>query len=210
MNNDILAIGRQWLVKNHRHVLLVGLCTGLISSLTLHSVRLAEEIKAEPPERSSYDPGQKRQTLAANDFQLLFGQANEKPKAQSALEIPATNLNLTLRGALAGIGDVPSSAIIQGNDGQDRLYHPGDTIVRGVTLESIHSRHVVISYNGRLQKLLFPEVSNQGAKPYTPSPPSANTQTKLPPGPLNNVDQVQDLEKKMDSLRRRFENSDDS
>ena len=205
MNNDILASGRQWLVNYHRHLLLAALCTGLLISLTFHSMRLIDEITAEPPERASHDPREKKQALAANDYQLLFGKADDKPKELKASDIPATTLNLTLRGALAGVGNVPSSAIIQGNDGQDRLYRLGDTIAGGATLESIHARYVVINYNGRLQKLLFPDVSNQGAKPYTPPPSSANAQPRLPPGPLNTADRVQELEQKIDNLRRRVD-----
>ncbi|WP_281647535.1 type II secretion system protein N [Parendozoicomonas sp. Alg238-R29] len=210
MNNDPLIIGRQWLVNYHRQLLLSILCTGLLVSLAFHGLRLFDEFTTIPPERKTSDTSEHKQTLATSDFQLLFGKADDKPKALKAADIPATTLNLTLRGALAGVGDVPSSAIIQGNNGQDHLYRPGDTISGGATLESIHARYVVINYNGRLQKLLFPEATNQGAKPYTPQPASASTNNRLPPGPLHNANQVKDLEQKMEGLRRRIDNDDES
>ncbi len=209
MNKETLAIGRQWLIKHHRQVIFLLLCAGLLISLSVHLFRIIGDLMTEPPELVTESPAPEKKMLLVKDFRLLFGEAQDKPRLAKNADIPKTNLNLTLRGALAGSEGVVSSAIIQGSDGQDQLYRVGDFIPGGAQLNSVHPRHVVISYNGKLQKLLFPEIKadNQGVQPYTPPPPSAVDKASLPPGPVSEASQnaTSEMDQKLESLRQRVE-----
>ncbi|MCL6271140.1 hypothetical protein M3P05_14535 [Sansalvadorimonas sp. 2012CJ34-2] len=208
MNNETLVTGKQWLVKHHRQVIFILLCLGLLVSLAMHLVRIIDDLMTEPPEHVTQSSEPPKKMIALRDYKFLFGEADDKPTLNRTANIPKSNLNLTLRGALAGDGEVPSSAIIQGGDGQDHLYLVGDYIPGGAQLDSVHPHHVVISYNGKLQKLVFPEVSsNQGVELYSPPPPSAASTTKLPPGPVNEASQnaASQLDWRMDDLRQRLD-----
>ncbi len=205
MNNEALATSRRWLVRFHRQVLLVILLIGLIYSLAIHGIRLMDDLMTEAPELATEATLPSKKQLTTADFSLLFGQADDTKKNRNS-DIPATNLNLTLRGALAGAD--PSSAIIQGNDGQDRMYQVGDTIAGGAVLESVFPQHVVINHNGRQQKLLFPQLrSDTGIKAHEAGQP-ASAAAPLPPGPLSKSDQTRSLDDQMEKIRRRVDGTE--
>ncbi|CAM3634371.1 type II secretion system protein N [Parendozoicomonas haliclonae] len=201
MNTDSMVRAQQWLMKYHRQLLLILICIGLIYSVGVHVQRFYLDFTTPAPEKIQQTQAPRQKALAINEFKLLFGQAEDKPRNLRSAEIPATTLSLILRGALAG-GE-PASAIIQGNDGQDRLYLVGETIAGGAVLESVHTQHVVINHNGRLQKLLFPEARSQQVESYTPPPPSSARSDRLPDGP---VAEARELEERMERLRQRVNN----
>ncbi len=135
--------------------------------------------------------------LALANFPLLFGSAQNKKPTSNSSDIPTTSLRLTLRGAIAG-GEL-GSAIIQGSDGQDRLYLVGDTIPGGSVLESVHAQYVVIRHQGNLQRLSFPQLGNQKAIPDAKSSQSSQP-VQLPRGPIA---EAKELEQKLDQMQQR-------
>ena len=162
------------------------------------------DITATPIEESVHTPSAVDKSLAVDNFQLLFGRANDQSKALRASELPATSLDLTLRGSLAG-GE-PASAIIKGSDGQDHLYLVGEAIAGGAILESVHPQYIVIKYRGHLQKLPFPELYNQEIQSFS-TPLSSTHSNSLPDGPIA---EAKELERHMDQMRQRMYRPDDS
>ena len=96
----------------------------------------------------------------------LFGKLNSKPKIVETeqKDLPKTRLRLTLTGIVAGQGKITPSALIEGPDKQTLLYKIGDDIPGNATLNNIYSDRVVLNRSGRLENLLFPEVSTGGAQ----------------------------------------------
>ena len=78
-------------------------------------------------------------------------------------DAPETTLNLTMTGRT-----VPISAILKTPDGQERTYKVGDEILNGVTLESVTRGYIVLSQNGRLERLTFNESETTGLKSTAP------------------------------------------
>jgi len=77
-------------------------------------------------------------------------------------DAPATSLNLTLKGVrsvAASTNDaIPaqvSIAIIQTPDGRALTYHPGKTIIEGVTLDRVLPDRVLIRKSGSLETLMM-------------------------------------------------------
>lgn len=91
------------------------------------------------------------------NFQLSNGRRGSAQGvvAGEVSEAANTRLSLVLRGAVAGNQPGGSSAIIASGD-QQRVYAIGDELqftTPGVMLDSIHTNHVVLNNNGRLESL---------------------------------------------------------
>ena len=78
-------------------------------------------------------------------------------------DAPETTLNLAMTGRT-----VPYSAILKTPDGQERTYKVGDEILNGVILESVTRGYIVLSQNGRLERLTFNENETTGLKSTAP------------------------------------------
>ena len=84
----------------------------------------------------------------------LFGIAETKKIISSTEKMPETKLNLVLRGVLAAQTMQMASAIIaQGANGKEEIYGINDKIPGGITLKEIHSEHVILERQGRLETL---------------------------------------------------------
>ena len=160
MNQEVMATYFKWGQRKNRILIILLLCVAMIASLSwqifnaYQTFRVGETIKLEPTSEINTTSA----SLSVNDFELLFGFNNRSEESNKPADIPKTKLNLILRGALADIGKNrgDSSAIIQGSN-QDRLYSEGDALPGGVTLKEIHPDHVILSRNGQLEKLFFPD-----------------------------------------------------
>lgn len=94
----------------------------------------------------------------------LFGKPGQVKKAPvvEAKNLPSTRLKLTLTGILAGSDKQQASALIEGPDRKTEYYKVGDKIPGNASLNAIYPDRVVLSRSGRLENLLFPEVSTGG------------------------------------------------
>ncbi len=90
----------------------------------------------------SFDPFHRTQTIAV-----------ELPEDLGS-DAPETSLDLTLVGRITG---EPATATLEIPDGSQKSYQIGEEILNGVTLESVHPDYVVISQNGKLERLTFGE-----------------------------------------------------
>ena len=114
----------------------------------------------------------------------LFGKAQSRmePQAIDTRNLPKTNLQLTLRGVMAGNGHDRTSALVEGSDNHTQEYHLGDTLPGHAKLKAVYSNRIVISRNGHLENLFFPKQNNgQGldvaaVKTPPPSPVESGAQ----------------------------------
>ncbi len=83
----------------------------------------------------------------------LFGQA-ATPEQQATTKISASQLGVKLEGIISG---APSPLVMLQVGGEVRLLQVGDALSAGVTIVSIAPDRVVISNQGRLESIAFPE-----------------------------------------------------
>ncbi len=95
----------------------------------------------------SFDPFHRTQSIVVELPQDLGSDA------------PETSLDLTLVGRITG---EPATATLEIPDGSQKSYQIGEEILNGVTLESVHPDYVVISQNGKLERLTFGEAMSTG------------------------------------------------
>lgn len=95
----------------------------------------------------------------------LFGRA-EAP-APVAEGIPATALNLTLLGVTLAEPAAQSRAIIAGGDQPVASYAPGSRVTAAVRLAEVQADRVLLSVDGRIEALPFPDpaAAQAGAAP---------------------------------------------
>lgn len=89
--------------------------------------------------------------------------AAEPVRAATPVDAPDTQLNLTLKGALASDDKVHARAIIADQRGQDEHYAIGDTLPGNAELSAIHPDRVILQRNGRYETLRLPTDVKPGA-----------------------------------------------
>ncbi|NWO05938.1 MAG: general secretion pathway protein GspC [Alteromonadaceae bacterium] len=107
-------------------------------------------------------PGQLKDDTPNLNFRTLnlFGNASSVTGSGSQPEtenLPETNLRLTLRGALAGDGEFPGSALVEDQSGNTEAYLVGDTLPGNAQLRTVLPERVIIERNGALENLFFPD-----------------------------------------------------
>lgn len=209
MNSEVMATYLKWGHRKNRIALTALLTISMIVSLGIESFffykSLATEEAFDDSERLYQDqPAEKLLTI--RDFELLFG-ANHQPEvAKRSADIPKTKLNLLLRGTL-GERDRKneySSAIIQGSN-QDKLYSIGETLPGGAILREVHSEHVVLSRNGQLETLYFPDAGkdDRALQEYKSSAGSTDKNAERPG--FSQEPDGKSLEQRMQELRDKLQ-----
>ncbi|WP_252176327.1 type II secretion system protein N [Endozoicomonas sp. 4G] len=209
MNSEFMATYLKW---GHRknHLALTALLTiTMIVSIATQSFFFYESLETEDVHNNSERMSQNKpeeKVLTPRDFELLFG-ANHQPEvARQPADIPKTRLNLVLRGIL-GERDQKnkySSAIIQGSN-QDKLYGIGDPLPGGAILKEVHPDHVVLSSNGQLETLYFPDAGkdDRALQEYKSSGHAMDKSTERP-GFTQEPD-GKSLEQRMQELRDKLQ-----
>ncbi|AMO55811.1 type II secretion system protein N [Endozoicomonas montiporae] len=209
MNQEVMATYFKWGQRKNRTLITILLCIAMLISLGIQGFQLLKIFQEkpvavlEPKSELTTEP----QAISVKDFDLLFGFNNKTEAQNNSADIPKTKLNLILRGALADIGASAedSSAIIQGSS-QDKLYSPGDSLPGGVTLKEIHPDHVILSRNGQLEKLFFPDSGkdSRALLEYRSPVPDAAEQATERPGFTQQPDD-KSLEQRMQELRDKLQ-----
>lgn len=124
---------------------------------------LAWRLSGEPVSLALTSPGAAMQSpsidAARPDIGALiaenpFGAAI--PAESAAVPVGESDLGFTLLGVTLGSPERNSRAIIADASAQAQLYAVGAELSNDVTLTAINSDHVVLSFNGTLQTLSFP------------------------------------------------------
>ena len=94
----------------------------------------------------------------------FFGTPGEDaPKAVERAEtLPETNLQLVLRGVMAGESEQRDSALVEGPDGETDVYRVNDPLPGNASLHEVRKRRIVIERAGALETLTFPENEDPG------------------------------------------------
>lgn len=82
--------------------------------------------------------------------------------------IKASSLDLKVVGISFSGKSESSQVIIQSANGEERVYFAGDKLPGGAEIRKINKNHVVISYNGELQRLNLLNSSLKFEKPLQP------------------------------------------
>jgi len=134
-------------------------------------------------------------------METLFG-------APPPIQAPVSSLSsvdLTLHGSFVHAEPERSIAIIQRAGGVPELFHPGDELDSGLSLQTVYADRVELSRNGSLETLYFPVTHSAPLLPEDlssfnepiPSPPSEGSQ-----------DPDSALLHQMEALRQQLETSD--
>lgn len=86
----------------------------------------------------------------------LLGRYQPKMTAAATANAPDTQMNLTLKGVLAGGAKIAFAIIAQGQNGAEDFYGLGDQ-VSGAILREVHPDRVILERNGRFETLRLPE-----------------------------------------------------
>lgn len=86
----------------------------------------------------------------------LFGNPSIAADEAANKNLPATNLQLVLRGAVVESDEAISSAVIEEPSKPANSYKVGDTLPGNAVLQAVYADHVVLKRNGQLETLNFP------------------------------------------------------
>jgi general secretion pathway protein C len=79
-----------------------------------------------------------------------------------------TSLNLSLSGTMSGVDETQGIAYIANNRGEQEKFRVGDKVFDLATLKEIYKTHVVLSHNGRMERLALSENSKISTSPKKP------------------------------------------
>lgn len=82
--------------------------------------------------------------------------------------IKKSTLQVQLVGIMHSVDSTKSQVLIRLADSQQQFYHNGDLIMRGATIKQIYADHVIILYNGSLERLVLPDEQLHFTKPLQP------------------------------------------
>jgi general secretion pathway protein C len=94
----------------------------------------------------------------------LFGNPSMAADEAANKNLPATNLQLVLRGVVADSDAAKSSAMIEEPSKPALSYNVGDTLPGNAVLNAVFTDHVVLKRNGQLETLNFPIQSKLNIK----------------------------------------------
>ncbi len=138
----------------------------LLIVLALESNSLLSTLNYEPTitqaitPTSSSKPSNYQASSITNSH--LFGRSAASQSINPA-NIPVTRMQLILRGAFTSSNPKQASAIIEGPDGQTRSYKTGSKIYGQASLRQVFNDRVVLSRNGQLETLYFPQPGTSSA-----------------------------------------------
>lgn len=95
----------------------------------------------------------------------FFGRfvVNQEMLQQTAL--PTTNLQVVLRGVFTSSSPRQASAIIERPDGEVRSFRVNSVVFGSTRLHAVFNDRIVLSTNGELETLYFPEPGTESAEP---------------------------------------------
>lgn len=112
----------------------------------------------------------------------LFGEVAREVVAPKPVDLPETNLKLTLRGLIASTDPREARAIVADASGKENFYRIGDQLPGNAELDEIHVDRIVIKRGGRYETLKLPKESlNMGVTaPARAADPAAGVGGRTP------------------------------
>jgi general secretion pathway protein C len=103
----------------------------------------------------------------------LFGEVDAdtgEPLVNETQDAPETQLNLSLRGAVAAADERYAHAIIADGSGVEKVYFMRDPVPGGAVLHRVQADRVILSRGGVLESLLLPKEPASSAAPRAQRP----------------------------------------
>ncbi|MEQ6885062.1 type II secretion system protein N [Salicola sp. Rm-C-2C1-2] len=190
------------------------LAVAILALIGWQGLRMRENVSATPQavarDNASTDSSRERDAAPPQLEQLAFfgtaGDQTDEP-VERAETLPETNLQLVLRGVMAGDTDETDSALVEGPDGETKVYRIGDALPGNASLREVRQRRIVIERAGALETLTFPENegnrlalgSNQRSSPN-------NSDSDATEGAAPSADRSSDVRSRLNKLRERLSN----
>lgn len=147
LENPVVLLGLAVLVLA---LITVASSSGRLLLTLFHTTVLDDEPVAQTQSTNTFSSS----SIIERNF---FGLASEKPVVEVDA-LPETKLELTLRGAFAAAeGQVATAIIQQDSNNVTDAYNVGDQVPGGAELSAVYPGRVVLSRNGLLETLYFPE-----------------------------------------------------
>ncbi|HEY1077721.1 MAG TPA: type II secretion system protein GspC [Fontimonas sp.] len=151
-------------------LLLVIVIAWLLASLVWALMPMPEAARWQPPPAA---PAKARNKPAANVVDGLiaanmFGEAAPLGTDGKPAEAPDTRLSLNLLGILAG-GEKESRALIAPDNGEEKPFAIGDTVISGTKLEAIFPDRVILVRGGKYETLRLNKDAPSTATTYNPA-----------------------------------------
>jgi|AntDeeMetagen285_2_1112576.scaffolds.fasta_scaffold04450_2 general secretion pathway protein C len=168
--------------------LLTSLILGLLVAigLALQGMGLRDEMSVNTHETQQQTRAQQadKAPTRAVDLEALtfFGEPGDDsaPQVTDAENLPETNLQLVLRGVMAGDTEQRDSALVEGPDGETEVYRVSESLPGNAVLRKVHQRRIVIERGGALETLSFPE-NESGDSMTVASTDSRSSQSRPEP-----------------------------
>ncbi len=161
-------------------LLLVIVIAWLLATLVWAVMPLPEAARWQPPPAVVAKARNKQAGNAVDSLiaAKMFGEAAPLGTDGKPAEAPDTRLNLTLLGILAG-GEKDSRALIAPDNGEEKPFAIGDTVVSGTKLEAIFPERVILLRGGKYETLRLNKDAPSTATTYNPAAaaPAANADT---------------------------------
>jgi type II secretory pathway component PulC len=127
------------------------------------------------------NPDTQLQTILSSEIFGVRIDSDETEDSTTATsgEPQTTSLPYALKGIITGITPQTGSAIIELSPGDSRYFSAGREINSNITLDSVHSDHVIISNHGRQEILRLAELSLSMTQ--TPSTSNIGSQPAVAP-----------------------------
>ncbi len=111
----------------------------------------------------------------------LFGEEREEVvDAPKPVDLPETNLKLTLRGLIASTDPDEARAIVADPSRKENFYKIGDKLPGNAELTEIHPDRIVIKRGGRFETLKLPKDALDIATLSPPSAPAVQRNSRRP------------------------------
>ncbi|MGM0451228.1 MAG: type II secretion system protein N [Pseudomonadota bacterium] len=138
----------------------------------------------------------------------FFGTPGEEPSesVERAETLPETNLQLLLRGVMAGDAEQRDSALVEGPDGETDVYSVGDSLPGNASLREVRKRRIVIEREGALETLTFPENKEAGQLAVRDNQDSDNSDADAATGSEPAAASGDDVRDRLNDLRDRLSN----
>ncbi|MDP9142392.1 MAG: type II secretion system protein GspC [Pseudomonadota bacterium] len=161
-------------------LLLVIVIAWLLATLVWVVMPLPETARWQPPPAVAAKARNKQAGNAVDSLiaARMFGEAAPLGTDGKPAEAPDTRLNLTLLGILAG-GEKDSRALIAPDNGEEKPFAIGDTVVSGTKLEAIFPERVILLRGGKYETLRLNKEAPSTATTYNPAAaaPAASADT---------------------------------
>ena len=145
--------------------LLTSLALALVFAIGLawQGMALREAMNASAGGAQRQVEADQQQRAPAESVELgeltFFGKPgdNATPRVTETEDLPETNLQLVLRGVMAGDTEQRDSALVEGPNGETEVYRVSESLPGNAVLRKVHQKRIVIERGGTLETLSFPE-----------------------------------------------------